>query len=96
MVQITKIVWQAERIAHIQGKHQVTPEEVEEVCWENPIILRGRGKRKEKGRVYQVMGQTYAGRYLFVIVRYLGEGRARGITARDMDYAERKWYMRRR
>ena len=90
MNRIIQIEWQAERVAHIQGKHQVTPKEVEESCFGHPIILRGRGKQ-----IYQVMGQTQAGRYLFIIVRFLGEGKARLITARDMNHAERKWYSRR-
>ncbi len=90
MNKITAIQWQTERIAHIQNKHHVTPKEVEEVCFGHPVILRGRGKQ-----IYQVLGQTQAGRYLFIIVRFLGENRVRVITARDMDHAEHKWYTRR-
>jgi len=90
MNEITRIEWLADCITHIQVKHQVTPKEVEEVCFGHPVILRGKGKQ-----VYQVMGQTQAGRYLFIIVRFLGQSRVRLITARNMDYAERKWYSRR-
>ena len=90
MNRITKIEWQADRIAHIQVKHQVTPREAEEVCFSHPVILRGKGKH-----IYQVMGQTQAGRYLFIVVRFLGENKVRVITARDMGQTERKWYSRR-
>lgn len=90
MHRITGIDWQTDRIAHIQVKHRVTPREVEEVCFSQPVILRGKGKQ-----IYQVMGQTQAGRYLFIVVRFLGGNRVRVITARDMDHAERRWYSRR-
>ena len=45
---------------------------------------------------YYVTGQTEAGRYLFVVVRYVGRGRARVITARDMEKQERSRYDKRR
>jgi hypothetical protein len=90
MNRITWIDWQTDRIAHIQVKHQVSPREVEEVCFGQPVILRGKGKQ-----IYQVLGQTQAGCYLFIVVRFLGESRVRVITARDMDQAERRWYTRR-
>ena len=90
MNKITNIEWQTERVAHIQVKHGVAPKEVEEVCFGHPIILRGRGKQ-----IYQVLGQTQAGRYLFIIVRFLGESKVRFITARDMSHTERKWYLKR-
>lgn len=90
MNEITRLEWQTDRITHIQVKHRVAPREVEEVCFSHPIILRGRGKQ-----IYQVLGQTHAGRYLFIIVRFLGEGKVRLITARDMNHAERKWYLKR-
>ena len=87
MNKIVRIEWLTDRIEHIQAKHQVTPREVEETCFGHPVILRGRGKQ-----IYQVMGQTHSGRYLFIIVRFMGWGKVRLITARDMNHAERRWY----
>lgn len=90
MSQITELEWLADRIEHIQAKHRVKPKEVEEACFSQPLILRGRGKR-----VYQILSQTPEGRYLFIVVRFLGQGKARVITARDMEQTERQRYSRR-
>jgi hypothetical protein len=75
-------------IAHI-ARHSVTPEEVEEACFNSPFTLKGRRSR------YFVLGQTDAGRYLTVILQYKFRGIARVITAREMDEPERKRYLRR-
>ncbi len=90
MNQITELEWLADRIEHIQVKHRVTPKEVEEACFSCPLILRGRGKQ-----VYQILSQTLDGRYLFIVVRFLGQGKARVITAREMEQTERQRYSRR-
>lgn len=90
MNKITGIEWLAARITHIEVKHRVTPKEVEEVCFGHSVILRGRGKQ-----IYHILGQTQAGRYLFIVVRFLGQSRVRVITARDLDQAERRWYLKR-
>ena len=83
---ITNLVWDEDNIQHI-ARHNVTPEEVEEVCYENkPLIYRG------KHSLYYALGRTQAGRYLFIVVRYLGQGRARPVTARNMDKKDRRLY----
>ena len=67
-------------------RHHVTPGEVAKVCFEGPWILRGReGKRS-------VFGQTFAGRYLLVILADRGSGLFYPITARDMTEPERRRY----
>ena len=80
--------WDDANIGHIAG-HGVTPEEVEEVCYNRPLVLRGRQNR------YYVLGQTDSGRYLMAVVIPKFGGFARVITARPMDDAERRRYMRR-
>lgn len=91
MKSVTALDWSEETVAHI-ARHHVTPDEVESLCFsEEAIIERGRGED-----IYYVTGQTDAGRYLFVVVRYLGRGRARAITARDMEKMERARYQKRR
>src|SRR5579885_2338691 len=47
---------------HIWTKHQVTPDEVEEVCFADPWVLRGRDNS------YAVFGQTDSGRYLTIFL----------------------------
>jgi uncharacterized DUF497 family protein len=51
--------------------------------------------KKKKLRKYFVLGQTASGRYLFIVVRHIGRGRAIPITARDMDPKEKRRYRRR-
>jgi len=81
--------WDEENVFHILSRHSISPEEVEETCYNNPLVLRGR-----QG-TYYALGQTDAGRYLIVVLRYKGKGRVRVITAREMTQTERKRFLRR-
>jgi hypothetical protein len=58
------------------------------VCASQPKVRRGRCRR------YLVLGRTAAGRYLLVVLGRRAKGRARVITARDMDARERALYRR--
>jgi uncharacterized DUF497 family protein len=84
-MRIDDLEWTDDRIEHIE-RHDITPEEVEEVFGSAPFFKRGRGG------VYEQWGQTDAGRYLLVIFRYLGHNRAWPITARDMDENEKRFF----
>ena len=74
---------------HILARHGVTLREAEVAVYQRGLVLRGRAEN-----VYNVFGRTEAGRYLTIIVRYLGDGVARLITARDMSWTERRRYER--
>jgi len=88
-VEIGSFKWDEDTLDHI-AIHNVTPEEVEEVAFESsPYIRRGR-----QGRRY-LYGKTIGGRYLFIVYTLIGEGKARVITARDMDDKERRLYLKR-
>ncbi|MCE5237673.1 hypothetical protein LLH23_04190 [bacterium] len=63
--------------------------EVDEVLGNRPYVRRGRDA------LYYVLGQTEAGRYLLIVLRDLGAGRARVVTAREMTPPERRAYQRR-
>ena len=91
---ITELLWDEETILHIQKKHHVDPSEVEEACFSEkpPLIEAGRGGPP----IYYVLGQASAGRYLFVVVRYLFRGKAKVITAREMGTGEKKCYHKKR
>ena len=93
MTIFTEIDWQKDRIAHILSKHGVTPGEVEDVCFGNSLILKGPGKGGK--RLYYILGQSESGRYLFIVLKPLGQGRAKVITARDMTDAQRRRYQSR-
>lgn len=61
MVSIRKLIWDAWNIAHI-ARHNVIPEEVEQVCHIKPVVQKGK-----KGRLL-VFGPTDSGRMLVVIL----------------------------
>ena len=73
---------------HIGSRHRVTPEEIEEVCFDKPFVIRGRD------RSYAVYGRTGAGRYLSVFLYPKGRGVYSLATAREMNEAERRRYRR--
>lgn len=74
---------------HIWSRHRVSVREAEEAVYHRGFMIRGR-----TSGVYEVYGRTDEGRYLLVVVRYIGRGVARLITSRDMDGAERRRYDR--
>ena len=60
---INNFVWQNNRIDHI-ARHDVTPEEFEEVCFSQSLVLKA--KSEGENPVYYVLGQTESGRYLIL------------------------------
>jgi len=92
---ITRLVWNDEIIEHI-AKHDVIPEEVEEVCFGRPLILKSKQSTKGLNPIYYALGQTESERYLTVMFIYFKKGQAMVITARDMNQAERKQLYHRR
>lgn len=88
-MKIRHINWENDSIWHI-AKHAVEPQEVEEVCFESsPFVLKTKFNR------YIALGQTASGRYLTIIFEYLGQGKAKIITARAMSEPEKRLYKRR-
>jgi len=87
-VRLRELEWDERNEAHI-AEHGVTSPEVEELLFEDEPHYRRAGRG-----VYHVYGQTGAGRYLFLVLRMLGRGRGRVITARDMTRKERRLYRR--
>ncbi len=88
-MKIERISWDQETVDHI-FEHSVTPEEVEQVLFNDldaPVIMRGR-----EGR-YLAYGRTNGGRLLFIVwvSRYR---RTKIITARDMSKTEKQFYKR--
>ena len=86
MFYIREVVVSPAQEEHIRTKHQVTPEEAEEVCFSEPLVLRGRDKS------YAVYGQTEAGRYLVVFLYPRGRGIFNLATARELTEVERRRY----
>jgi uncharacterized DUF497 family protein len=77
--------WDEGNIVHIL-RHNVIPEEVEEVCLNKPHVRRTADMR------YLIYGVTDSGRYIFVVGINKGRGIFRTITARDMTEREKSFY----
>lgn len=84
-MRIKYLDWDNENVDHI-SRHNVNEKEVKEVCRGRFWFRRARDER------YILFGQTYSGRYLFVVVQSTGKGVFRPITARDMTSGERRFY----
>ncbi len=61
VVIVRKLIWDSWNIAHI-ARHDVTPEEVDQVCQNDPVVQEGK-----KGRIL-VIGSTENERILIVIL----------------------------
>jgi uncharacterized DUF497 family protein len=94
-VLISEIVWTDADVEHI-ARHDVRPEEVEEVIASAPLWRRGRKHRRTGRTSVYALGRTEAGRYLFAVLSPLARGRARCVTAREMDTQARRLYDRHR
>lgn len=88
-MRIYEFVWNEDIIDHI-ARHNVIPEEVEEVCSGFPLVQRT--KSEGENPVYYVLGRTLAGRYLFCVVIEFPDGRGYTITARPMTDKEKRRY----
>lgn len=90
-MKIERISWDQETVDHISN-HAVSPEEVEEVLFndvDSPLIMRGK-----EGK-YLAYGKTNGGRLLLVVwvAKYR---KTKIITARDMTNKEKQFYKERK
>jgi uncharacterized DUF497 family protein len=92
---IIDIIWLPYIIDKLATKHQVTPEEVDEVLFSRPLYRKIQKGHNPGEDVYSALGQTDNGRYLIVIFVYKQTREALVISARDMDRKERRQYDRR-
>jgi len=86
-VVVSGFEWDDGNIFHIE-RHEITPEEVEEVFAGDHKVRRTRQRR------YIALGETLDGRLAFVVFQRLSGGLVRVITARDMDPTERRRFRR--
>ena len=91
---IDDFVWLTEIASKVATKHRVTPDEAEEVFFNNPRYRFVESGHRAGEDVYSAGGQTDAGRYLIVFFIYKGDNTALILSARDMDAAERKRHER--
>ena len=93
-MKIVGFIWLEEIVEKLAVKHHVVPDEVEQVFTSRPSFKRWQRGHLRGEDVYQVLGQTEAGRYLVIFFIYQQTGEALIISARDMDRKERKSYGR--
>lgn len=72
-------------------RHRVSTAECEQVFFNTPLLVAEDERHSGVEARYYVLGQTNAGRKLFVVVTVRGE-LIRVISARDMSRRERKEY----
>lgn len=71
--------------------HRVTPEEAEDVFFNEPLIVRGDIRHSQREKRYYALGQTSGERYLFVAFT-IRKSLIRVISVRGMNRKERDVY----
>jgi uncharacterized protein len=72
-------------------RHRVTPEEAEDVFFNDPLVIRSDVRHSGQERRYYALGQTSDGRLLFAAFTIRGS-LLRVISVRDMNRKERAAY----
>ena len=86
------VIWNEKSVSKIEGKHDVSIDEVEEVLFARPHVRRAE-KGKVKGQhLYVAYGQTAAGRYLVVFFLRKPQSAGLPVSAREMTHAERRYF----
>ncbi|GAC1545005.1 MAG: hypothetical protein NVS2B7_19570 [Herpetosiphon sp.] len=85
MLVVQRLLWDEWNAVHI-ARHDVTPQEVEEVCHSGYLALAA-----HTGRIL-LIGLTTAGRVLAVVLDPQAEGAAYVVTARSASKKERQYY----
>lgn len=88
---ITGFDWDESNRVKNWEKHQVLPGECEEVFFNLPLLLQPDSAHSQREPRYYVLGQTTAGRRLFIAFTVRKEN-IRVISARDMSKKERRIY----
>jgi uncharacterized DUF497 family protein len=93
-MKIAGFIWLEEIVDKLEVKHQVIPEEVEQVFVNDPGIRRMNRGHYRGEDVYRALGQTDQGRHLTIFSIHKLTNEALILSARDMDDKERKSYAR--
>ena len=93
---IADIIWLPDIVDKLAWKHQVLPEEVDQVLFGHPIFRKVQKGHRPNEHVYVAFGRTDAGRYLSVFFIHKINNEALILSARDMDKKERKQYERKK
>ncbi len=74
-------------------RHQVTPEEAEDLFFHQPFVVRSDVRHSKTEKRYYALGQTGTGRRLFVVFS-IRRKLIRVISAREMNRNETETYKR--
>jgi hypothetical protein len=85
--------WDEENAEKNWERHQVTPEEAEDVFFNKPLVVRGDARHSKREKRYYALGQTRTGRELFVAFT-IRKQLIRVISVRDMNRNEKEVYGR--
>lgn len=85
--------WDDGNIEKNWEQHQVTPEEAEDVFFNEPLVVRSDVGHSQREKRYYALGQTINGRRLFVAFA-LRRNLIRVISVRDMNRHEQEAYAR--
>ena len=88
---VTGFEWDAGNRNKNWEKHQVSSSECEEVFFNLPLLLQPDEAHSQSEARYYVLGQTNAGRRLFIVFT-IRDKKVRVISARDMSKRERMIY----
>lgn len=91
--QITGFDWDDGNRQKNRDKHQVSTGECEQVFFNLPLLMQESPGRSPSELRYYVLGQTNAGRLLFIVFT-VRKDKIRLISARDMSRKEREIYER--
>lgn len=95
-MEVYDVIWLDSVVEKLETKHGVETSEVEEVFLNAPEFRRGPKGRRKSENLYYVLGQTDAGRYLFVVFIPKRNNKALVLTAREMSDREKRGYRRRK
>jgi uncharacterized DUF497 family protein len=85
--------WDESNTVKNWDRHKVTPEEAEDVFFHDPLVLRADVRHSGREKRYYALGQTSAGRLLFVAFT-VRRKLIRVVSVRDMNRKEREVYER--
>ncbi len=91
-MRIEGILWLRDIVDKIISKHDVEPNEVEEIFENEPKIHFVEKGEREGEDIYLALGQTDSGRYLATLFIYKKTKEALIVSARTMAPKERKQY----
>lgn len=85
--------WDEANTVKIWERHRVTPAEAEDIFFHQPFVVRSDVRHSKTEKRYYALGQTGAGRRLFVVFS-IRRKLIRVISARDMNRNETETYER--